>query len=259
MAMDAGLSENAVYRIVKYGKGANPATLKALADTWGRTPDERATDYRELMTRAGYDVPEPAPYREPETMTATERLAIDVLRSMPDEQKQATILVIKGWGTPSELTRLLFSDVVIGDEEIAEWMDANHPEPRSVANVPAVLLTEDERYVVERLRKMPPDGLAILAVGLEKFSDARSAGNALGPQLGQMWLDMSERVGKLPVPDQRRLLAYIERRIADGTEATPGRDIPEDATLERLLEVVLRLSEAERRQWIYNNLQRLQS
>jgi hypothetical protein len=191
-------------------------------------------------------------------MTATERLAIDVFRSMSEEERRVTLLVIRGQGAPGEITRWLFSDVAFNEEDVVAWMEANYPEPYSVENVPALPLTSDEQFIIERLRAMAPDGLATLAVGLRGFADARAAGRALGPQLGQKWMEMTERIRDLDIPTQRRLLRIIQKDLADGgVGLTPDEEVPEDATLERLLEVVLRLSEEERRQWVYRSLQEL--
>ncbi len=53
-AIQAGLANNAVTQIVNRGiSRPRPATLESLANTWG-TPE----DYREMMKRAGYKVPD---------------------------------------------------------------------------------------------------------------------------------------------------------------------------------------------------------
>ena len=45
MSEDAGLSSNTVHRI-RQGVKPRPGVLKALAETWGRTPEEKARDFR---------------------------------------------------------------------------------------------------------------------------------------------------------------------------------------------------------------------
>jgi DNA-binding phage protein len=64
MATDAGLVENLVYKAVKHGSTPRPASLKALAERWGRTPEEQASDFQHLMRAAGYVVAPPPAYGE---------------------------------------------------------------------------------------------------------------------------------------------------------------------------------------------------
>ena len=51
MALEAGLGENVVQKIIKSGQGARPHILKALADRWGS--DE---DFCEMMRLAGHPI-----------------------------------------------------------------------------------------------------------------------------------------------------------------------------------------------------------
>lgn len=52
MSLEAGLGASAVRNIVKEGRGAEPQTVKALADRWGTIED-----FREMMRLAGHPTP----------------------------------------------------------------------------------------------------------------------------------------------------------------------------------------------------------
>jgi hypothetical protein len=53
MSLEAGLSENMVYKLVFEPRGARPETLKAIADRWGTLED-----YVEMMRLAGHPLPD---------------------------------------------------------------------------------------------------------------------------------------------------------------------------------------------------------
>jgi len=85
MATEAGLVENLVYKACTQGTTPRPKALRALAERWGRTPDEKIDDFRRLMRAAGYVV---APLPAPRNESHFERLLSEVM-DLPQAEREA--------------------------------------------------------------------------------------------------------------------------------------------------------------------------
>lgn len=80
MAIDAGLVENLVYKAIKHGTTPRPRALRALAQRWGRTAEEKVDDFRRLMEAAGYVVVPPSDER---SVSHFEQLLIEIMGMDP--------------------------------------------------------------------------------------------------------------------------------------------------------------------------------
>jgi transcriptional regulator with XRE-family HTH domain len=99
MSLDAGVAENTVLKI-KNGHVPKASTLRALAETWGRTTAEIEQDYREMLKAGGLAVP------EDRSLGEDEWAMVQTWREMDSEQRERAQRFFQALGTNNALELL---------------------------------------------------------------------------------------------------------------------------------------------------------
>jgi hypothetical protein len=224
MSTDAGLSINTVHRM-RQGIVPRPDKLLALAERWGRTPEEKAQDYYELMKRAGYAPPEIPPQQEG-TRTAAESFYIT------EFELEASAVYLGLSSVAHEKLMQIVHRVPPGGVMDLIW-PGTEPTPESYAFVtdetavawwPTGIATDEQKWILNRIRQMPIRRKA------------------------QIWENMKSVDDPLAVTEQR-IMDYNLHRV--DRDALPVIESIKADEIEQFIDTFMRLPEPQQRHLLY--------